>query len=278
MTDYYWLDGRYYSEQRPLSVSPFSPLLQYGTGIVETLLWRRGKLFFFREHWHRLKRSSAGLFPRFSLNEQEASFQEVNEALVRKNRLWNETARIRWTVFPPAEGDHLHRWIQIRPLIKTARTVQLIDLSFLADHRLGKHKTVNYMFACVHGLLETPGRDYPIRNGRGRIIEAGKGNLAYVRRGVLYLVSERENHLPGVTQSLLNRRAGELFRKRIYRPGFSPKEIIEADELIYMNSILGFRRVNVFLGKRLPTSGISASLQRRLFYNGLASGHRGVYA
>ena len=270
MTDYYWLDGRCYSDNQPLSVSPFSPLLQYGTGIMETLLWRRGKLFFFREHWRRLKRSSAGLFSRFSLNEQEASFQKANEALVRKNHLWNEEARIRWTVFPPAQGDHLHLWIQIRPLIKTARMIHLMDLSFSADHRLGKHKTVNYMFAWVHGLMDAPGRDYLIRNSRGRIVEAGKGNLAYVRQGGLYLVCEKENHLPGITQSILDRRAGELFSKRIYRPGFSPKEIMEADELIYMNSISGFRRVNVFLGKKLPKTGISASLQRRFFYDGLA--------
>ena len=129
---------------------------------------------------------------------------------------------------------------------------------------IGGHKSLNYLFYLTarQYALDRGAREALVLEADGRVSEGAATSLLYSREG-RYFTPEAASALPGVTLAALARalaRHGHEFKA----VPTTPAQLLAADGLWLLNSLLGLIPLASLDGRPIPVSPATAFLQEIL--------------
>jgi len=233
---YYLLNNRLLNRHE-ITISPSSQLFSAGCGFFTTALYLNNCLYFWELHLKRLN-SSLSAF-NYDLQENLPDRNEAENFL--KNQLGNTTARVRLTVFP---RNNLEKWdwlLTFQPYRLVLSTFSLKVGEECADYPLLKHKSLNYW----QNLKYIQGNDRTVEsamlNRFGNVNEGCRTNILLIKNTMLSYTGFENNYLQGIMQQVILTNYQQLGFTEItaYPQGFSRSDLINADQIILTNSLIG---------------------------------------
>jgi branched-chain amino acid aminotransferase len=230
----------------------FNRAFLYGDGFFESMRWHKDKIYFYDDHFTRIRKS----FEILKLNDDRLEkdlLQKQIETLIKDQNI-NNDARIRLTFFRIAEGFYTPE-ISTTGLLIQAKEWENnsyllnetpITMGFYHDHyknrsSLSNIKSLNslvYVLAGIH-VKENNWDDAVLLNDTGNVCEATSSNIFMVSNDVIYTPRLSEGCVGGVMRQQAIRLADKGGIKLIEKP-ISKEELLEADEVFLTNGIRGF--------------------------------------
>ncbi|MDY0017549.1 MAG: aminotransferase class IV [Candidatus Delongbacteria bacterium] len=221
-----------------INIRPDSPTLNFGTGLFETVLYEKNRLFFFDDHIERLRSSSEELnlpLPRFD----HASENHIKE-LVSQNGMTDKTVRVKVLYAPLFDEE---KWNLLASVSSYERTAGFITATVdmrVRDNYLSRFKTTSYMQNRLSLKNSALNGETLLINGSGQIIEGSRSNLIGIKNNVLYFTGTKESYLQGIMQNNIIRDHKKIgFGGAVgLEGGFCPDELGSYDEIIITNSLI----------------------------------------
>jgi branched-chain amino acid aminotransferase len=219
--------------------------LNYGDGVYETLRVYDGRIFAFKEHIERLKKSLDVVKINFSVNERKIENEIAN--LLKLNRVKNCAVRIVITRgnglgLPPPKGkpDISIMLVDIDKKIeeyqKRGIKAILIENPRLYDFSTRGAKTINFLPNVLGSIeFEKNGAQEGIFvTKEGFIAEGTTSNVFFVKDGILKTPSLEIGILAGITRKFILHIARE--QKIPFEEGFYKKEELLSAEEVFISS------------------------------------------
>ncbi|HXK49528.1 MAG TPA: aminotransferase class IV [Clostridiales bacterium] len=221
-----------------VNIRPDSHALNFGTGLFETVLYDKNRLFFFNDHIERLRSSSEELhlpLPRFG-HVPENHIKE----LISQNGITDSTARVKILYAPLFDEEKWNLLVTVSDYERTAVPVTAtVDLR-VKENYLSRFKTISYMQNRICSKNSTVNEETLFVNGSGHITEGSRSNLIGVKNNVLYFTGTEEYYLQGIMQKNIIRDHKKIgFIEAIaLNGGFSPDNLGSYDEIMITNSLI----------------------------------------
>ncbi len=224
----------------------------YGDGFFESMRWHKEKIFFYDDHFKRIRKSFAIL----KLNDTglEKDLLQKQIETVIKNQNINTDARVRLTFFRIAEGFYAPEKSTTGLLIQAKEwennnyllNEKPVIMGFYRDHyknrsSLSNIKSLNslvYVLAGIH-VKENNWDDAVLLNDIGNVCEATSSNIFMVSNDIIYTPPLSECCVGGVMRQQATRLSEKAGIRLIEKP-ISPNELLSADEVFLTNGIRGF--------------------------------------
>jgi 4-amino-4-deoxychorismate lyase len=225
--------------------------LFYGYGLFETIKIMERNPVFIKEHYQRLKKSSA--FLKLKLDMTLPEFIENGGKLININKV--REGALKLLFFKGAKQNH----ILIRTDLKIYDTEKYkYGLSIKFSERiknekslLSGHKTLNYL----ENILEKTTAfkegydDALFLNGRGNITETTCANIFFINKNKIYTPSLESGILPGIVREKILHIAKQK-NIPLTEGFFSQDELMKADAVFLTNSLMGVMPVKSINGKK----------------------------
>ena len=209
-----FLNGRMVAEKEAM-VSVFDRCFLYGDGLFETLLVRRGRPLFWREHFERLGRGAQFLGLRLSL--AAADLEESALELIRENGFSDAFLRITLSRGVGPRG-YSPRGAETPTLVMTLHPAPAMDLGsppqwhlITSSIRLPAGETLALFKTCnklpqirARAEADAAGADEALlRNTDGYVAEAAGSNLFWIQGGAVCTPPLDSGVLAGVTRAVV---------------------------------------------------------------------------
>lgn len=257
---YIYLNG-HFIEKEKASISPFDHGYLYGLGVFETFRTYRGVPFLLDEHLQRLNTglTEMGIKRQFETGETMV----IIEKLSAMNRLQDSYIRMNVSAGPGEIGLQTASYEEPTiilfqkelPTLEPLRGKDAVLLNVRRNTpetgvRLKSHHFLNNV-AAKRELGPDPGKEGIFLSGDGYLAEGVTSNLFFVKKGKLYTPAVETGILNGITRQFILRLANQLgvpAEEGLYKE----RELAEADEIFFTNSIQEIAPVNTFKEKVLP--------------------------
>ncbi|MDC7224702.1 MAG: aminotransferase class IV [Spirochaetales bacterium] len=253
-----------------LALSPFSPHFQYGTGFFETLLYEKGKLFFYDEHKERMGNTSR-IFS-FSLKEEHFSKESVYH-LIHTLALSKECLRIK-ILYAPLKSPSQKEWDIIifalpyqrkdNPLSASIHRDEWYD-SFLYNYKSTNYERLRYWRS---HYLASHGSDEVLFTWDGKRVLEGSYTNILLRKGsrIHYASSDNLPCLPGIAQlKILEYARLNGYSTENVKRGFPLRKILQADEVLLTNSLIIAENLkSLTVDKKIYSLGDDFSLRNKI--------------
>ncbi len=224
--------------------------MYYGDGFFETIRWQNNKPLFWNHHWQRIIYTAKVL----SLPLPYSS-KELLQALQKQLLLGVSHQRVRLSFIRTGEGYYTPQQngmlivSECSPLAHTGYTWNdgpcKIGFSSVIKlrHPLSTLKLLSAQTYVIAGIeaQQKGWHEAILLNNEGHVCEGISHNLFVVKNGTVSTPPLSEGCLQGVMRSQLMQLHPGIQERIIY-----PKELEEADELFFTNTISGIRPVTMF--------------------------------
>lgn len=255
--NYVFLNGEII-EKKDAKISPFDHGFLYGDAVYETLLLENKKVYFFEDHWFRMKKSLTSLgiiLPKYCATKEK--MQDIMREVIEKNNV--PRARVRITVsrgennFDFSSSPYPTILISLSSFPKYPEKIfsQGIAISTFTQSRpTPEIKSTNFIASILgrRTLLGTKNFEAVFLSPQGFIREGTVSNIWGIRGKILY-IAPRKSVLPGTLQASIEK----IFLEKGYKiqeKNFSVEKIFsDFDELFLSNSLVGVVPIREIDGK-----------------------------
>ena len=273
-----WLNGSFTPSHKAV-ISPLDRGLMYGDGLFETMRSENGRVFYFLDHMDRLAHSLKALRIPADLS---FPWRDILSELLRQNDLLEGVASVKMIVTRgicaglgmPSPG---HPTICLSAQKYSPPPKERYESGWrLKIYRdgfappLAAHKTLNYLFFLMarQSAIDAGADEALVMDIEGNISEASAGSLI-ARKAGRWWTPASSFQLPGIT--LHN--AMELLTKsgqRLEKNPTTPDELLSADTVWVLNSLIGIMPVSHIDGVQLPDPATheASQLKHEIFRRG----------
>ena len=238
--------------------------LRYGDALFESIRVVNGKIFFWEDHYLRLMASMRILRMEIPMNFTMEFLEEQLLAVVKANRLLEQPARVRFTVFRNNGGLYLPQTNDVSYIIEAsgldspfytlnneAYEVELFKDFYVNPDMLSTLKTNNKAINVVGSIYaaENGYQNCLLLNNEKKVVEALNGNLFLVKDQLIKTPSLKEGCLNGIVRKKLMGILGTLDSYNFEESFISPFELQKADELFITNAIKGIQPITKYRKK-----------------------------
>lgn len=204
---YVFLNDDYFSDQVPLIASQDRGFL-LGDGVFETLKYRDERLFFFKAHFQRLKKSAA--FFSLPLPYTEKALMNICLELIQRNHQEKECVAIRITLSRGVGERGLTYSQLMKPTLlvstasyrlpETPATLFTSNVLRYSKSVLAHHKTLNYLSSIVarQQAIESGFTEALQSNEKNHLVCASAANIFLIHRGKVVTPSMASGIFPGI--------------------------------------------------------------------------------
>ena len=220
--------------------------LLFGEGLFETIKWK-GESKKLNLHYERLK-SSADFFD-IPCPSYDEFVNDIRRACGKLTDIY-----VKFCLFSAGGSTFYEKPLQyssqiiVKQLPKPPNEISL-DISQYRRHSknpLWRHKTMNYMFNIIvkRNSIKKDMYDSVILNENDYITECSSSNLVIAKKDKLFTPAKETGLLWGTTLEILHQRFD------IKEEYLKVTDLIEAESILMLNSIIGAVCVNNFAGHR----------------------------
>ena len=225
-------------------VSAFDAGLLFGAGIFETLLARRGSLFYFERHYSRLRSGCAELGVRLPFGP--TALRNVMREVLRRNGLNGMEARVKVLVTPGDTATHVsHRdstvLVSAEPYLRPSLRIPwklLSEGAVMATPAAGLKSSSYFAYRLALHAAHARGYDDAIFLDRdGMVSETSIASLLLLRDGGL-VIPDSPDALPGITRRVVSEQAEARGVPVAWR-SVSRDELLDGYVICVCNALLG---------------------------------------
>jgi branched-chain amino acid aminotransferase len=234
-----YLDGQY-RKVTPKIIEAFTPGIFEAKGVFETMLGLDGVVMDTALH---LKRLRAGL--KFLGIKPPSVDPSALREVLRRNRL--SSARLRLMVWQAEAQTHvMAAALPYKVPEKPIYRVCLVKTNRADNDRLANVKSLDYgLFAKAYAQAQAQGFDEALLiNRRGRIFEASRANIFWVKDKVLYTPPLASGCLNGITRQQIIKQAKRL-KIPVKERDLTPSMLQKADTSFLSNSLIGIKSIEI---------------------------------
>ncbi len=267
---HYILDGKLLKAESP-AISPYDRSFMLGDGLFETVKVLHGKAVWLEDHLERMNTSAASFGIPFL---QKKTIPSMCEELIGKNAIIDGFLRItisrgaaatgRFSDMP-GESVLVIIGANIEPDKKPVKAA-FAPWPVNEEDPAVFHKTTSrfslveaFRRAKIEGLDE-----FVFVNTKNEVAEGIFSNVFWLKGETLFTPSEKCGILPGIARAKVMECANDTGMK-VLSGRFSRKDIIDADEIFFTNSVIGVRPCAEFEGRGLKDGKIAPKIVQELF-------------
>ena len=247
-------------QAREAAISPDHRAFRYGDGVFETMLFNRGVIHFWEDHYFRLMAAMRILRMEIPMNFSPEFFEEQIESTLEANGIKNEMARVRLQVSRGGSGfylpdssanvDFLIQVDQLEGMPYSASAGLSIDI--FKDHLkprqlLSGIKSTNSAIYIIAAIWAKENRvdDALLLNEKKEVVESVRSNLFLVSEDQNQLITPPEDSgcLKGIMRKQLVRLAPKMGLE-VVEKAVSPFDLLRVKEIWLCNSIHGVQWVD----------------------------------
>lgn len=256
-------------EDKNATISVFNRGLAYGDSVFETLRVINGKIIFWEDHYFRLMSSMRIMRMEIPSNFSPEFLEEEILALVKSNDLFNDPARIRFTVFRQPGGFYKPNTLDIEYIITSESLsdpfyllnnqtyeVELFKDYYVTSGLLSTIKSNNRAIN-VLGSIFAKENDYQnclLINENKQVVEALNGNIFLVVGNKIKTPPLKDGALNGISRKQILSIVKTMKDLEIEETSISPFELQKADELFISNVIVGIQPISKYRKKEFNYS------------------------
>ena len=236
-----------------VGISASSPLLNYGQGFFETILYEGGCLRHYSEHVERMRRTCGD----FGIT---LDFSQIAEPLILhylgRIGLGNRRCRVKILYAPVEEAARWDTMVFAVPYTRPTGEAVLSIHGEVYDSNLNRYKSLNRQYNNYWKEFyekKEKSDEVLFRGSRGGILEGSFTNILCRRASILYYVDGDNPYLRGITQDKILEEAKKIGGITIkpLKEGMDPDRLGEADEVMLCNSLVTVWNVKkIFHGGR----------------------------
>lgn len=239
-------------------VSAFDAGLLFGAGIFETLLARRGALFYFERHYARLRNGCAELGVRLPFGP--TALRNVMLEVLRHNGLNGMEARVKILVTPGDTATHVsHRdstvLVSAEPYLRPSLRIPwklLSEGAVMATPASGLKSSSYFPYRLALHAAHARGYDDAVFLDRdGMVSETSIASLLLLRDDGL-IVPDSPDALPGITRHVVSEQA-EARGLSVEWRSVARDELLDGYAICVCNALLGPFPVGRINETELPT-------------------------
>ncbi|MEE8484426.1 MAG: aminotransferase class IV [Nitrospinota bacterium] len=272
---HYIIDGKLLKAESPanspFAISPNDRSFMLGDGLFETVKVLHGKAVWLEDHLERIESSASAFGIAFT---QKKKIPALCDELIGKNAITDGFLRItvsrgaaatgRFSDMP-GESALVIIGTNIEPDKKPAKAA-FAPWPVNENDPAVFHKTTS-RFSLVEAFrrAKTEGLDeFVFVNTKDEIAEGIFSNVFWLKGGTIFTPSEECGILPGIARAKVMERANDT-GINVLSGRFSRKDIIDADEIFFTNSVIGVRPCAEFEGRGLKPGKIAPKIAQELF-------------
>jgi branched-subunit amino acid aminotransferase/4-amino-4-deoxychorismate lyase len=232
-------NGQVRDDQIPLT--PFSPHFQYGTGFFETILYEKGKLYFYDEHLRRIENTCKAFS--FLLDKNHIS-QEGVINLIQSLSQKEKTLRIK-IIYAPMNSLDQKKWdtlVFTEPYRRRDKPMKASLHQEGCGSSLRKYKSINYDYNRYWNSYykQKDGSDETLFTMDGKnILEGSYTNILIRKKRNIFSIHPNLPCLPGIAQQMiLDYASHKGYTLHRLTGGLNIRKLQRADEVIGTNSLL----------------------------------------
>ncbi len=266
-----WVNGKIIDQDKAV-VSVLSPGFQYGSGLFETLIVKKGTIFYLKEHLARLYRAWKKLFFQ---TPTDIDWENVINALIKENNLQDKNAAVKLLISKNIQDSEnsnnlfyaaFARQYVHRLEILGQDGLNLITYPFPRQSPLADYKTLNYLYYDRAGqFAKDNGSDEAIiLNPDFTISETNTASIIAIQDNTI-MVPQSINVLNGVTiksvLTILSNKGYGICKKTITKEQF-----YLYPNIIVTNALMGAVKVLSIDKKKIEhKKGICSMINGQLF-------------
>jgi branched-chain amino acid aminotransferase len=235
-----YLNGNFIPEKEA-RINASGPGLLYGWGLFETMRAYKNKIIYLHEHLKRLKKSAHLACLKCPYSSIE--LKDIIHKTIEVNGL--RDAYVRLTVWKAENGVDISVIVKKHkpyPVKKYERGIKVAVSSFRQNEEsfLANLKTTGRLLYEL-SYLEAKKKGFEgsiILNNRGYVAEASRSNIFFVKDKALFTPALSCGCLEGITRRVVFDLA-KKYNIKIYLGNFTLKDLYEADEVFFTNSLSG---------------------------------------
>lgn len=259
-------------------LDPMNRGLLYGDGVFETLKAVNGKILFWEDHYFRLMASMRILRMEIPMEFTPEYLEEQLLDTLRANKLLDQSARLRITVYRKGKGTYLpeDRGVGFYSYAKELSTPFYIlneetyEVELYKDHYvnadiLSTLKTTNKVLHITGSIFaEDNGYDNCLLiNNKKNVVEALQGNLFLVKGTHIKTPPLEDGCLRGIIRKQLLAIIPLMKEYTFEEASISPFELQKADELFITNAIKGIQPITKYRKKQY-TNNVAKEILKKL--------------
>ncbi|MDD3065341.1 MAG: aminotransferase class IV [Endomicrobiaceae bacterium] len=225
--------------------------LFYGYGLFETIKITDKNPVFIKEHYRRLKKSSA--FLKLKLDMTLPEFIENSRKLININKI--REGALKLLFFKGAKQNHILINTDLKVYnpgkYKYGLSIKFSERIKNEKSLLSGHKTLNYLENILEKItvLKEGYDDVLFLNGRENITETACANIFFINKNKIYTPSLESGILPGIVREKILHIAKQK-NIPLTEGFFSQDELMKADAVFLTNSLMGVMPVKSINGKK----------------------------
>lgn len=259
-------------------LDPMNRGLLYGDGVFETLKAVNGKILFWEDHYFRLMASMRILRMEIPMEFTPEYLEEQLLDTLRENKLLDQSARLRITVYRKGKGTYLpsERGVGFYSYAKALSTpfytlnedayeVELYKDHYVNADILSTLKTTNKVLHVTGSIFaEDNGYDNCLLiNNNKNVVEALQGNLFLVKGTHIKTPPLEDGCLRGIIRKQLLAIIPLMKEYTFEEASISPFELQKADELFITNAIKGIQPITKYRKKQY-TNSVAKEILKKL--------------
>lgn len=242
------------TEEKNISLPLKDRAFSYGDGLFETLIFRKGKIQFFKDHMRRLKEGMKALGYEGVNGLKKSIVKQQLKNLIKKNGIADD-ARLKIQVwrkwgglyFP--ENLHFNIVMMAMPIEVAPNAAKPLKMSFSDTVRLhftpfSKFKTINALPYIVASLerRKKDVDDLVLLDSKGNVAECTSSNIFWVKSGKFYTPRLKTGCVDGVARkNLIKHFEGKGFKVNKVK---APKEDLLKADHVFISNVSGIRQVH----------------------------------
>lgn len=239
----------------------------YGDGVFETLKIVNNKILFFEDHYFRLMASMRIVRMQIPANFTLEFLEEEILNLAKQN-MFEDSARVRFTVFRNDGGFYLPKTREVSYLIQVSKLenkeyqisnldyeVDLFKDFFISKQLLSTIKTTNKMINITGSIFadENGFQNCVLLNNEKNVVEALNGNLFMLLNNKLITPPIADGCLNGIMRKQILSLSKKVENLEILEESISPFDLQKADELFITNIISGIQPITKYRKKEFKS-------------------------
>ena len=239
----------------------------FGDGVFETLKIVNNKILFFEDHYFRLMASMRIVRMQIPANFTLEFLEEEILNLAKQN-MFEDSARVRFTVFRNDGGFYLPKTREVSYLIQVSKLenkeyqisnldyeVDLFKDFFISKQLLSTIKTTNKMINITGSIFadENGFQNCVLLNNEKNVVEALNGNLFMLLNNKLITPPIADGCLNGIMRKQILSLSKKVENLEILEESISPFDLQKADELFITNIISGIQPITKYRKKEFKS-------------------------
>jgi len=247
-----YFNGRFVSEDQA-KISVFEPGFLSGLGIFETMRAYNNKIVYLKQHLGRLRRSCRLID--IKLLYLDAQLEKIVERLIQVNGF--KDACVRLTVWEGCDGSNIMAFAKkYKPPVLNEYhrgfSAYVCPFRQTENSILARLKTTNRIFYELGWRLAKNNgfNEAIILNSRGYLCEGTRSNIFLVKDNEMFTPALACGCLDGITRRVIFDLAKD-YNLKVYEGNFTLRDLREADEAFFTNSLAGVMPLVSLEGRRL---------------------------